>query len=62
MAAHSLKSISAEFGATQLTELARVGDDGKAGEMSAAYALFIRVEQAYTRVVLALEKWQEKLG
>jgi CheY-like chemotaxis protein len=63
MAAHSLKSISAEFGATQLTELARELEMmGKEGEMSAAYALFIRAEQAYTRVVLALEKWQEKLG
>ena len=63
MAAHSLKSNSAEFGATQLANLGRELEMmGKLGEMEGSYDKLILTEQAYARVVLALQKWQEALA
>ena len=62
MAAHSLKSNSTEFGATQLADLARELEMmGKVGKIEGAYDKFLYAEQAYARVVMALEKWQETL-
>jgi CheY-like chemotaxis protein len=62
MAAHSLKSNSAEFGATELADLSRVLEMmGKGNQMDGAYDKFLLAEQAYSRVVQALGRWQETL-
>jgi CheY-like chemotaxis protein len=63
LAAHSLKSNSVEFGATQLSDLAQELEMmGKAGTLEGAYEKFLLVEQAYARVELALGRWQETLA
>ena len=55
-AAHPLKSSSRDFGAIQLSELARELEDmGKAGALDGAAILVARVEDEYAWVKTALE-------
>jgi DNA-binding response OmpR family regulator len=62
MAAHSLKSNSAEFGATRLAELARELEMmGKAGEMAGFQERLVQTEEEFTRVRLTLQAWRERL-
>ena len=62
MAAHSLKSNSAEFGAVQLTDVARELEMmGKSETLNGAHEKLRLAEQVYARVVAALEKLQETL-
>jgi HPt (histidine-containing phosphotransfer) domain-containing protein len=54
-AAHTLKSNSANFGATNLSQMARELEDmGKAGSLSTANEKIVRVESEYARVKQAL--------
>jgi HPt (histidine-containing phosphotransfer) domain-containing protein len=56
-AAHSLKSNSANFGATGLAQLCKQLEDlGKAGNLDSASELLVQANDEYEQVVKALEQ------
>ena len=62
-AAHSLKSNSAEFGATTLAEVCReLEKKGKTSALEGADELLVRAEAEFTQAKAALETVRHELG